>query len=29
MKILQAVHDVNVAQPPRFVSKIIRHFGEP
>jgi len=28
MKILQAVHEVNVAQPPRFVSKIIRHFGD-
>ncbi|HVQ64799.1 MAG TPA: UDP binding domain-containing protein, partial [Terriglobia bacterium] len=28
MKILQAVHEVNVAQPPRFVSKIMRHFGD-
>jgi UDPglucose 6-dehydrogenase len=27
MKILQAVHDVNVNQPRRFVEKVVQHFG--
>jgi UDPglucose 6-dehydrogenase len=26
MKILQAVHDVNVNQPKRFVERVVRHF---
>jgi UDPglucose 6-dehydrogenase len=28
MKILQAVHEVNVAQPRRFVDKVVGHFGD-
>jgi UDPglucose 6-dehydrogenase len=28
MKILEAVHSVNVEQPHRFVEKIAKHFGE-
>jgi UDPglucose 6-dehydrogenase len=27
MKILQAVHDVNVNQPKRFVERVLAHFG--
>jgi UDPglucose 6-dehydrogenase len=27
MKILQAVHDVNVNQPKRFVERVLQHFG--
>lgn len=28
MKILQAVHEVNVGQPRRFVDKVVGHFGD-
>ena len=28
MKILQAVHEVNVEQPHRFVEKVVKHFGD-